>query len=672
MKKNILFILLMAFSLAIFAQEKKPVAVNDTVYVEFGGTYTVYPLLNDFDPEGEEFSVDYFNIPYQVSVLNTTDTSITFKVLDYLIAEDWNFKISYVLKEEIFNPDGRADIRVIINMHSDILVANDVKATIFPQNLQFADVYTASFDLGFFYPADAPTSSLFNYGLWIGGEDENEELHLAAEKYKQIGSDFWSGPLSVDGLATTDSLNSGNWFRTWKVTKRQILTHIASYQDPTYEMPEAILNWPAHGDADLNQAEYLAPFADVDGDLEYHPELGDYPFIKGDEAIFFIYNDQLQHGSEGSPMGVEIHCMAWAFESVKDIAAYESTMFFSYKIFNRSEHTYYNTYLGTFADMDIGNYQDDYLGCHVANGNFYGYNGDDFDEDANGYSGYGANTPTQSVCILGGPFMDDDGIDNPMDECNESINGAGFGDGTVDNERYGMNRFVYFDQTAVDLFDPSNAVEYYKIMQGIWKDDTPLVYGGNGHESSGGTLPTRFMFPGDSDACHWGTNGVEMDEWSEETAENVPSDRKGFASMGPFTFEAGSVHYLDIAMVTAPGDAGKSSKDLVQDYVSQIKQDYLVNPETFGNQYVGIEDHKLMPERLLVYPNPVDGNFIRFELDDAQASKYAIYSAAGQLIESGQLNNNKQQRINVGHLQSGWYILEVKTADRVLRTKLIL
>ncbi len=214
MKKNILFILLVAFSLTIFAQEKKPVAVNDTVYAELGGTYTVYPLLNDFDPDGEMFTIDHFNAVPQVSVLNSTDTSITFKVLDYLVAEDWKFKISYVLKEEIFNPDGRADIRIILNMHSDILVANDVKATIFPQNLQFADAYTASFDLGFFFPADAPTSTMFSYGLWIGGEDENEELHLAAEKYKQLGSDFWSGPLSVDGLLTTDSINSRNWFRT--------------------------------------------------------------------------------------------------------------------------------------------------------------------------------------------------------------------------------------------------------------------------------------------------------------------------------------------------------------------------------------------------------------------------------------------------------------------------
>jgi hypothetical protein len=28
-------------------------------------------------------------------------------------------------------------------------------------------------------------------------------------------------------------------------------------------MPEAIENWPAHGDPDLNQDEFIAPFVDV-------------------------------------------------------------------------------------------------------------------------------------------------------------------------------------------------------------------------------------------------------------------------------------------------------------------------------------------------------------------------------------------------------------------------
>ncbi len=100
----------------------------------------------------------------------------------------------------------------------------------------------------------------------------------------------------------------------------------------------------------------------------------------------------------------------------------------------------------------MGYAQDDYVGCHVENGNFYAYNGDDYDEDDfteyDSTFGFHEKIPSQSVCILGGPFMDDDNLDNPLCECNESINGAGFGDGEVDNERYGMNRFSYFSNSG--------------------------------------------------------------------------------------------------------------------------------------------------------------------------------------------------------------------------------
>jgi len=259
----------------------------------------------------------------------------------------------------------------------------------------------------------------------------------------------------------------------------------------------------------------------------------------------------------------------------------------------------------------------------------------------------------------------------------KSINGAGFGDGIVDNEMFGMNRFIYFNNSGAGYMnDPNYAEEYYQYMKGEWLDNTPMVYGGGGHPSSGGNeaFPARFMFPGDSDPCNWGTNGIdpEMGLWTEETAGNQPADRRGLASMGPFTFEAGSVHYLDIALVTAPGDAAKSSKDLVQDYVQQIKQDYLANPTGFGNQYVGLNEEIIKQEALTVYPNPADGDIIRFELEDIQNAEYFIYNATGQMIKRGFLLPQKKQSINISHLQTGWYILEVKTEGQVLRSKLIL
>ena len=105
-----------------------------------------------------------------------------------------------------------------------------------------------------------------------------------------------------------------------------------------------------------------------------------------------------------------------------------NTVFFSYKIFNRSSHTYNDTYIGLFTDFDIGYANDDYVGCDVSRGAYYGYNSDSIDGSGEPGS-YGDVIPAQGIVILGGPLMDANGLDDPTGQCDESINGVGFGDG---------------------------------------------------------------------------------------------------------------------------------------------------------------------------------------------------------------------------------------------------
>lgn len=676
MKKHLFFLILIALTFTVFAQSKLPVAVNDTVYLNPGEIITINPLVNDYDEDSIPFVISsvwdtYYTISY-------TDSTVTFQAPEYFIYP-MHHQFLYVLKNEFQDPAAYGVICFYPKENQiDTLDINQISAPVYPWNTQFYDFILQSYKDGpiFKYPKDEKTSTVFGSALWIGGKDAQDQLHVSAECYSNYGKDFWSGPLTNDGNATIDSLISGQWFRTWKVNREQINYHIQHYNDPNYIMPEAIKTWPAHGDPDLNQDEFIAPFVDVDQDLEYHPDKGDYPFIKGDQTIFFVFNDHTTHSeSGGNEMGLEIHCMAWGMDEQRNENPYNSTVFYSYKIFNKSNLDYFDTYLGIFCDLDLGNSTDDYVGCNVENGNFYVYNGDDFDEDDFGIEdtifGYHEAIPSQSICILSGPFMDNDDLDNPLRECDESINGSGFGDGEVDNERYGMSRFIYFNSGGIfPTTDPYVAPEYYNYMNGIWKDSSSMLFGGSGYGSEG--IEARFMFPGDSDPCNWGTNGIDPGVlWTEETAGNQPGDRRGVASMGPFTFQAGSVEYLDVAYVTAPANSTKNSKELLQDYISQIKQDYLVDPQKFGNQYTGIESIKQEESFLQVYPNPVEGNYIQFELNEERNAQYQIFNAAGQLIQSGSLPSQKQQRINVGDLNLGWYILEINSGNQVYRSKLI-
>ncbi|NOR87941.1 MAG: T9SS type A sorting domain-containing protein [Bacteroidales bacterium] len=665
MKKYLLLIGFTFIFGSLFSQVNA-VAVDDTVYVKMGETITFNPLVNDYDPEGDEFGIQIVNSS-NVDILSFTDSTITFKVPGYF-TPNINLRIYYYLDLANSYPENKGSVNILLDICIvDTLQINQISAAIFPYNTQFYDHYFGTISSLYNYPKESMSSTIFQSSLWIGGKDDGL-LHFSGDVSGHYGSDFWTGPLDANG--ESDFENAGAWFRTWKVSKEEINYHINHYNDVGYDMAEAIKNWPAHGNPELNQSEYIGPFVDVDLDGSYQPENGDYPLIKGDVSIFFVYNDQQYHyDSYGTPLGVEIHCMAWAYKGAEITDPLNNTIFYSYKIFNKSIKTYYDTYLGVYTDLDLGFYNDDFIACDVENGNFYAYNGDDFDDDfILNYDtisfGYHENIPVQGVCILGGPFMDEDSEDNPLGDCNESINGVGFGDGLLDNERFGMSRFYSYINQGGMFPPPFGNSERYELMQG---------YIPNGGSTGGGEDPWRFMFPGDTDPCNWGGISPSFDTlYTEETTGNPPGDRRGLASMGPFTFEAGSVHYLDIALVTAPGDQETPSKDLLQEYIAQIKQDYLLNPDEFGNQYLSIPEETKIAQQLLVYPNPTDGDIIRFELHNEQEAEYFIYNATGQMIENGSLAVKKEHSLNIGHLKAGWYILEVRVGGQVLRSKLIL
>ena len=447
-------------------------------------------------------------------------------------------------------------------------------------------------DQGYFVPKTGTAITIYQNTLWIGGLDNTNNLHLAAVRFGQVGEDYWSGPLRVTD-ASTDIYGVMDYHHVWKVTRADIEALIAN---PNGYIPEDILTWPAHGNVADGYAANLAPFVDVDGDGVYNPRNGDYPDILGDMALFCIYNDNYADHTEtaGLPLGVEIHCMLYGFNAPND-EKLNNTLFMREWIYNRSANTYTNTYIGYWSDFDIGYARDDYSGCSVKNGYYYGYNGVAVDGSGEPES-YGDNPPAQLFMILGGPTMNPDGLDNPKYDSNgnqivdESINGFGFGDGIIDNERLGMTKFVYHDNTSSSISgDPDVAAEYYLLMRGIWKNGAPMQYGGTGVPGYEGTVGPEcsFMFPYDSDPYNWGTGGIIPNGgfnqngyyWSEETGyngtPNAPNDRRGMASSGPFTFEAGSVHVIDRAYVTCWFTNGFDRAEM-DEWATYIK-DYFIN-----------------------------------------------------------------------------------------------
>ncbi|MCX6257669.1 MAG: T9SS type A sorting domain-containing protein [Bacteroidia bacterium] len=449
-------------------------------------------------------------------------------------------------------------------------------------------------------PKGSGKTALFAGGIWIGGTDVNEQLKLCAIRYREKGTDYWTGPLIESGpnRATTSSDVCLQYDKHFDVTRDEVAKFRAWFAStpaeraanyPGYVIPDVIINWPAHGDVTKGYDYHLAPFYDANGDDYYNPYDGDYPFFDldgalpcgttrekrvprlfGDETLWWIYNDRgnVHTDPTGDAIGMEIHAQAFAFATNDEL---NNMTFYNYALINRSTYTLFNTYFGVWTDADMGYAFDDYVGCDVKRGLGYLYNGKDVDGTGQLYA-YGEQPPAIGMDFFEGPYQDPDNQDNASSwdtltgnlNCdanimNGNINGLNFGDGIVDNERWGMRRYIYFNNCASGgQCDPQEAVEYYNFLKGYWKDGTQLFYGGTGYWSDPktSTIPSDFMFPGDTDPCGWGTAGAHQQPWDEKTEDNPPGDRRFVQSAGPFTLEPGAVNDITMGAVWARATSG--------------------------------------------------------------------------------------------------------------------
>ncbi len=461
---------------------------------------------------------------------------------------------------------------------------------------QGGDMWWDHKDPKYFIPGTTKKTSMFSGSLWIGGIDINGQLKVAALRYRQSGNDYWPGPLTVDGTAAVDPFTCLEYDKHWVILRKDIDNFISWRSDNTYKDENAeeygkIVakysgeNYPAHpfgNNANL-MSHYLAPFKDYNGDGEYNMDDGDYPYyditnalcktqtptmegngilvdqvLKGDQTVWWVFNDKGNAHSEskGQPIGFEIRAQAFAFTTNDEI---NNMTFYSYEIINRSTYELTGTYFSQWVDTDLGYAYDDYVGCDVLRGLGYCYNGDEVDGDGKPNE-YGVQPPAVGVDFFQGPYMDPDGLDNPKynkvthENCNEAINGVNFGDGIIDNERFGMRRFVYHNNGgAAYASDPEIAIDYYNFLRGIWKDGSKMTYGGTGH---GGTVNADFMFPGLTDPCGWGTGGVMQPNWTEQTSGNQPYDRRFMHSAGPFILKSGAVNYITVGVPWARASSG--------------------------------------------------------------------------------------------------------------------
>ena len=114
-------------------------------------------------------------------------------------------------KENVNHPGGNAttpDQSLAFNCAAGtaqtLLDINNVKTMILNGGDMWWDLSNPKYEI----PKNSGKHSLFAGSLWIGGLDDEDQLKVAAQTYRQSGNDFWPGPLDNARLSSDGNLNN--------------------------------------------------------------------------------------------------------------------------------------------------------------------------------------------------------------------------------------------------------------------------------------------------------------------------------------------------------------------------------------------------------------------------------------------------------------------------------
>lgn len=613
MKEQLVFLFLICACLQLPAQEKAPICYDDFRTVKAGATVNVDVTANDWWMQGHQVTI-IFSSQSNGAIISSLDKWLIYRSHYYFEGVD---TVTYKLKDinnGLVSEKGHL-IVTVNNPGKSFLEINDIRAMINSYGYQFCDFagYTPWFEV----PKNSGISSVFSLALWMGGKAPDTTLHVAAERYRQQGADYFNGPVAENYAENYNFL----WNRVWEINRDELEDHKQNWNEAGYIVPEAIQSWAAHGNTSIGQASELAPFIDWNNDGTYQPEWGDMPAVRGDQSLFFIYNDDFAEHSEtfGKKIGVDILVQAYGFDCPDDSVLNQS-IFLHYDIINRSEQNYYQFYTGFYVDFDLGNPWDDYVGCDTINQAIYVYNGDSFDDPTTifGSAGYGEHPPALAIVMLNRAF------------CSCAFPSESSGPAAL----------------------PYSYDEVYNNLRGLWRDGTQILYNNE---------PTKFMFTGDP---------VSNTGWTEALAGNPPNDRRALASVGPQTFFAGDTISLNLGFVWARDYEGDniSSVALLQERIAALRWFYENDSTPCGVIWMGVNHKAPAVSEINVYPNPAN-QFINLELESSGPINYKVIDIMGRVVLEDQLNASKQ--IDIVTLPEGIYILTIQTNSTTMTKKFI-
>jgi len=448
------------------------------------------------------------------------------------------------------------------------------------------------------------SSVLYAGGLWLGGIDyaTGDTLVTVSEYF----SEYVPGPMA-GGTYQTDRPE----FRVYKL-----------FRDSLADNPnQDYLDWP------------VAQGAPVD--------LSGSPAINGDHFTWAVYNDakitQHEYCRNGNlPLGIEVHQSVFSF--ARWSGAMANAVFLRFKLVNKGQRPFRNFCISLWLDPDIGNSENDRVGCDTSRDIFFCYNGTNSEPDFK----YPPVPPAVGFKLVEGPLVASPGDVGELD-----------GRPVPGYRNLRLRSFCAF----VNGTDPDNCREAYLYMNGLDGKNNGAAFV---NPETG--LATRFMYPGDP-----GT----LSGWLDGTA----GDKRMMATVEPFTFGPGQTQQVTFAMMVGQGGSYLSSV-----VVMRALMDMMSLPTDVEEDPVSAlpSDFHLFPN----YPNPFNpATTLRYALPTRCDVEVAVFNVLGRRVatlvcetqSAGEHTVVWNSTDDKGRtVASGVYFYRVRAGDDVQSRKMVL
>lgn len=496
--------------------------------------------------------------------------------------------------------------------------------------------------------------NLFNYGLSPTGYYDDVGFLFSGGF---LLSGYSNGNLWGFGTAVPALIENCVPGRVNDSSNPKNLTYSINADDPPFGM-----KWQRWKDA----VDIGADFYDGDGDGIYNPvdlnnngiwdPTEDMPDVLGDRTVWTVFNDG-QPGNERTrfggvdPQGVEIAQTVFASSDPE----LENIVFVRYRLTNRGTvaDILDSVIIGLWADPDLGNYDDDAIGCDTLLKSSFCYNSDDDDSTFWGRN-YGTNPPAFFTTLL-------QGVQSVSQQSDTAYvrNGPQIGEELIlGSKNVSINAFIHNISSDPERGGPYDEMHLRNLMLGrfyqgsLFDPCEPDVFGAVFGGVDCNSIDPHFWYSGDP---------VTNTGWINATG----TDQRMMLSTEQFDLIKDEPVDIIFAYVMGRGTDRLTSVTIARENVQRAIQEYQSNFSSLaydpGEPNIVIDNYELFQN----YPNPFNPTTtIRYDVLADGIVTLKVYDILGQEVRTlvNEFKPARRYEVNFSSkgLASGVYIYRLQ------------